>query len=79
MEVDISPEGKRWLLEKAGVDPMTGARPLRRIIQRHIQDTISELMISGGEEMVGRIEVRLEGDELQFTPRERESLVGEDS
>jgi len=76
--VETSAEAKRWLLEKAGEDPTSGARPLRRIIQRHIQDTISEMLISGGGETLGRIQVQVVDDELQFTPQERESLVGED-
>jgi ATP-dependent Clp protease ATP-binding subunit ClpC len=45
LKVEVSDEVKDWLLAKAGVEPSTGARPLRRTIQRHIQDAISEILI----------------------------------
>src|SRR5262249_56995838 len=46
LKVEVSREAKEWLLAKAGVDPSTGARPLRRTIQRHIQDAVSEILIN---------------------------------
>ena len=36
-----------WLLEKTLKDRSYGARPLRRAIQRHIEDTLSEAFIRG--------------------------------
>jgi ATP-dependent Clp protease ATP-binding subunit ClpC len=47
LRVEVTPAGKEWLLRRAGIDASTGARPLRRTIQRHVQDTISELADSG--------------------------------
>jgi len=38
-----------WLLAKAGHDVHSGARPLRRIIQRHVEDAVSELLIASRE------------------------------
>jgi ATP-dependent Clp protease ATP-binding subunit ClpC len=35
----------QWLLERAGSDPSAGARPLRRAVQRHLEDAISDYMI----------------------------------
>jgi ATP-dependent Clp protease ATP-binding subunit ClpC len=49
LEVTLTPQAKDWLLEKAGVDPSTGARPLRRTMQRYVQDAISELLIRSPE------------------------------
>ncbi|MGB7490517.1 MAG: ATP-dependent Clp protease ATP-binding subunit, partial [Thermoanaerobaculia bacterium] len=46
LEVEVSDEAKLWLLEKAGIDPSTGARPLRRTIQRYVQDAVSEVLIA---------------------------------
>jgi ATP-dependent Clp protease ATP-binding subunit ClpA len=63
------------------VDPSTGARPLRRIIQRHVQDAVSEILIRRNEEHIDRIEVTVEGGKLDFHPRVAaagvEEMVGE--
>jgi ATP-dependent Clp protease ATP-binding subunit ClpC len=68
--VEVSDEAKEWLLHRAGVEPSTGARPLRRTIQRHIQDAVSELLITQvGHEKIERIEVSLKDTELHFEAR----------
>jgi ATP-dependent Clp protease ATP-binding subunit ClpC len=77
LEVELDDEAKNWLLETAGLDPETGARPLRRAIQRHIQDPVSEILISRLEGDVGLIEVSLGKDQLEFKPQSREALVAE--
>ncbi len=77
LRVEVTEKAKDWLLEQAGVDPATGARPLRRTIQRHIQDAVSEILIAQHGEKVGLIEVSTEGDGLKFVPQNKETLVGE--
>ncbi|MEL7059849.1 MAG: ATP-dependent Clp protease ATP-binding subunit [Acidobacteriota bacterium] len=62
--VELSAEARDWLLDRAGLDPSTGARPLRRTIQRHVQDAVSELLIQHHGESVRRIAVDLEDDAL---------------
>ena len=42
--LDITPEAKRWIAEQ-GYDKQFGARPLRRAIQQHLEDGISELIV----------------------------------
>jgi ATP-dependent Clp protease ATP-binding subunit ClpC len=64
--VEVSTDAKEWLLQKAGVEPSTGARPLRRTIQRYIQDPVSEILIHQHGESIGRIEVDLENGALAF-------------
>ena len=39
-------EARGWLAEK-GYDPAYGARPLKRVIQKHVQDPLAELILSG--------------------------------
>lgn len=46
MEIELSPQGKA-LLAKRGFDPVLGARPLRRTIQREIEDQLSEKILFG--------------------------------
>jgi len=62
----VTPEVKEWLLKKAGIDRSTGARPLRRTIQRHIQDAISEVLIARHGQTVEQIDVDLVDDVLKF-------------
>jgi ATP-dependent Clp protease ATP-binding subunit ClpC len=63
-------EAKEWLLRAAGIDPSTGARPLRRTIQRHIQDAVSEILIQQRTDTpVGAIDVTVEDDRLKLVVR----------
>jgi ATP-dependent Clp protease ATP-binding subunit ClpC len=75
--VEVTDEAKEWLLERAGIDPSTGARPLRRTIQRHIQDAVSEVLISRHGEETELIQVSVEDGELALQPREVASVVEE--
>jgi ATP-dependent Clp protease ATP-binding subunit ClpC len=77
LSIDLSGEAKDWLLREAGVDPSTGARPLRRALQRHVQDPVSEVLISQTDGSVERIEVSVEGDTLSFLPQLREPVAGQ--
>ena len=61
-----------WLVETTCKDRSYGARPLRRAIQRHIEDGLSEALIEG-KFREGRIEVRLEGDKPSFRVLEPEA------
>ncbi|MFQ5525392.1 MAG: ATP-dependent Clp protease ATP-binding subunit [Thermoanaerobaculia bacterium] len=78
LAVTLSEEAKDWLLEKAGLDPSTGARPLRRAIQRHVQDAVSELLIACSDGSIEEIEVSVADDDLRFQERMREP-VGEET
>ncbi|MFN7963788.1 MAG: ATP-dependent Clp protease ATP-binding subunit [Thermoanaerobaculia bacterium] len=75
LRVELSDAARLWLLEEAGVEPGTGARPLRRTIQRYIQDAVSEILIEHREEPLELIEVTLEDGRLRFHPMFRESLA----
>ena len=46
LEIRLSPEAVEFLLEK-GFDPVYGARPLKRAIQSHIEDPLSEELLKG--------------------------------
>jgi len=59
----------RMLLSERGYDPVAGARPLRRTIQREIEDNLSEKILFG-ELRAGQIvtvDVEGTGPEAQFT------------
>ena len=66
LKLEISPAAKQWLAE-VGYDPEFGARPLKRAIQREIQDPLA-LKILAGEFMEGdTIKIDLVGGGLNFT------------
>ncbi len=44
--LELTDELKRWLVEK-GYDPEYGARPLRRVIRKYIEEPLSEVIIAG--------------------------------
>jgi ATP-dependent Clp protease ATP-binding subunit ClpB len=63
--------GARAFLAKEGYDPVYGARPLKRAIQRHLQDPLA-LRILGGEFVPGdSIRADVAGDGLRFSAAAR--------
>jgi ATP-dependent Clp protease ATP-binding subunit ClpB len=44
--LEIDPEVKKWLAE-TGYDPVYGARPLKRVIQRELQNSLAEKILAG--------------------------------
>jgi ATP-dependent Clp protease ATP-binding subunit ClpC len=77
MAIELTP-GAKVLLAERGYDPTLGARPLRRTIQREIEDPLSEKMLFGdlnpGSIVV--VDVEGEGDErtFSFTPTPKAEL-----
>jgi ATP-dependent Clp protease ATP-binding subunit ClpC len=75
LRVGLTAAAKAWLLERAGLDPTTGARPLRRTIQRYVQDAISDLLIRAGEDEIEGFEGDVSGEALAFHVRRRELVT----
>jgi ATP-dependent Clp protease ATP-binding subunit ClpB len=46
MELVISPEAKKWLAE-TGYEPMYGARPLKRLIQKEVENPLAMKILNG--------------------------------
>ena len=46
LELAVTPDARRWLAER-GYDPIYGARPLRRLMQREIDDRLARALLSG--------------------------------
>ena len=44
--LDLDAKAREWLADK-GYDPAYGARPLKRVIQKSVQDPLAELILSG--------------------------------
>jgi len=68
LTLDVTIEAKRWLAEK-GYDKTFGARPLKRALQKHLEDILSDEMLKGRFKNGGVIEVSLQEDALVFTEK----------
>ena len=64
--LELSDGAKQWLADK-GFEPAYGARPLKRVIQKYLQDPLSEKILGG--EVVDGSEVKVDGgtDRLLLT------------
>jgi ATP-dependent Clp protease ATP-binding subunit ClpC len=63
------------LLVKKGYDQMYGARPLRRVIQRMVEDRLSEEMLQGGIKDGDVVTVDAAGDSLTFSIKQTPAPV----
>ena len=68
LTLDVTMDAKRWLAEK-GYDKSFGARPLKRALQKHLEDILSDEMLKGRFKNGGVIEVSLQEDALVFTEK----------
>ena len=68
LTLDVTTEAKRWLAEK-GYDKHFGARPLKRALQKYLEDILSDEMLKGRFKSGGLVEVSLQNDELVFTEK----------
>src|SRR5436190_167685 len=64
-----------WLLRRAAEESNSGARPLRRAIQRYIEDELSEFMIRHKDSIPERIDFTMNGNEVLLMPRAIEELT----
>ena len=66
MTIDVSDDAKSWLINKTCADRKYGARPLKRALQKYVEDELSEAMIQGSVTEDSRVEVFCENDRLAF-------------
>ena len=73
VELEVSDEVKAWLIQ-VGYQPNFGARPMRRAIQKHIGDPLSEELIKGRFRECHRVKVLLKDGAPEFV--EEEAMAG---
>lgn len=88
MSINLTPAAVEFIA-KEGVDPVYGARPLRRAIQRLIEDPISEQILEGrwSDGSIVDVDVETEGEDKKLVfnegsgvipaPRKRDSIARE--
>ena len=62
LKIEVSDEAKEFLIEK-GYDEKLGARPLRRAVEKYLEDTLAEELLSGNIRKNKPITVILSDDE----------------
>jgi ATP-dependent Clp protease ATP-binding subunit ClpC len=65
IKLEMSQDAKEFLMEK-GFDKQFGARPLKRTIQRFLEDPLAEAIIKGEFKKGGRVKVSAKADHLEF-------------
>jgi ATP-dependent Clp protease ATP-binding subunit ClpC len=68
----LSPEAKEFLVN-VGYDSVYGARPLKRAIQRYIEDPLAEELLRGDIESESEVLVVPEGEKLTFISQKKET------
>ena len=67
--IQLEEDAKDWIIQKTCHNRAYGARPLRRAIQRYIEDSLAELMIQGKLKEKQTLAVYLKGDALYYRPK----------
>ena len=74
--ITLSPEARAWLAKK-GYDPIYGARPLARIIQKEVRDPLTDELLFGALENGGTVTIGEAEGTLTFAyePRQAETAA----
>src|SRR5436853_3132989 len=65
IQLQLDEKAKDFLVEK-GYDPTYGARPMRRAVERYLEDPLAEEILKGHLHENDPIQVTMEGDKLVF-------------
>jgi ATP-dependent Clp protease ATP-binding subunit ClpB len=65
IDINLHADARQWLADK-GYDPAYGARPLKRVIQKYIQDPLAELLLSATLEEGAIIDITVENGALRI-------------
>ncbi|NNF00742.1 MAG: ATP-dependent Clp protease ATP-binding subunit [Pyrinomonadaceae bacterium] len=68
LTIALTEDAKQWLIDKTCADRTYGARPLRRALQKYVEDELSEALIQGDFEEEKSVEVFCQDDTLKLRP-----------
>ncbi|MFN3320113.1 MAG: ATP-dependent chaperone ClpB [Allorhizobium sp.] len=68
IRIDLAPDARSWLADK-GYDPVYGARPLKRVIQKYLQDPLAEQILSGQVLDGSDVTIEAGSDRLLISPK----------
>ncbi len=72
LTLDLSDSAIEWIANK-GYDPAYGARPLKRVIQKHVQDPLAEKILAGEIKDGETILVDVSDGDLSFASEQKEA------
>lgn len=72
IKIELTPEAQKWLAE-TGFDPLFGARPLKRALQKHVESPLSLALLSGQYKEGETVLADLENGEIVFRKKEEQS------
>jgi ATP-dependent Clp protease ATP-binding subunit ClpC len=78
IEVHLDRTAVEFLIDK-GYDPIYGARPMRRAVEKYLEDPLAEELLRGNIKQGDTLEVRAAGEQLAFSvtqPEQNESQTG---
>jgi ATP-dependent Clp protease ATP-binding subunit ClpC len=75
ISLTVSRAAKDWLAEK-GYDPSYGARPMRRLIQTEIEDTLAALILEGKLSAGGLLSIGVEEGKLRLSAKKAAAPKG---
>jgi ATP-dependent Clp protease ATP-binding subunit ClpC len=76
LSIELTPEARRWIVSKTCRDRSYGARPLRRAIQKYIEDPLSVEIIRNRIEPESELEIYLQQDALYYRPCGNRAVSG---
>lgn len=63
--LDLDQKSRDWLADK-GYDPVYGARPLKRVIQKYIQNPLADMILAGQVQDGQKVQISVKSDALSF-------------
>jgi ATP-dependent Clp protease ATP-binding subunit ClpC len=66
IKIKLTDEARQWLIDKTCVDRKYGARPLKRALQKYVEDELSEALIQGQVTGASTVEIYPDGNRLAF-------------
>jgi ATP-dependent Clp protease ATP-binding subunit ClpA len=70
--ITLTPDARAWLAAK-GYDPVFGARPLGRVVQKEVRDPLTDEILFGKLENGGTVTIGVADGKLTFSYEARES------
>ncbi len=77
LKLEVSDEAKEFLIDK-GYDEKLGARPLRRAVEKYLEDNLAEALLAGNVKKSKLIRVLLSEDEVEGLRFEQPGVASED-
>ncbi|MBK9156310.1 MAG: ATP-dependent Clp protease ATP-binding subunit [Chloracidobacterium sp.] len=68
LAVTLTDEARDWLVQKTLAERSYGARPLKRALQKYVEDELSEALIQGKLDEESTVEIFVADDRLEFRP-----------